>query len=255
MTFSLELALALTAVVGLSLGLLGGGGSILAVPVLVYVAHLAPADAIGLSLVIVGATSVAGAVAHGRAGAVDWRAALPFAGAGIATAFAGGLLTRLVPGRVLLLAFAALMIGVGVWMLARGRRRRHDDAATPRPPRPGRALAAGALVGAVTGFLGVGGGFLVVPALLAFTGLDIRRAVGTSLVVIAINSAAALAAHLRDGHFHVALALAFTALAVGGALVGARLGRRLAADKLRTTFAGFVVTVGVAMVLRSSLGG
>ena len=220
MTFSLELALALTAVVGLSLGLLGGGGSILAVPVLVYVAHLAPADAIGLSLVIVGATSVAGAVAHGRAGAVDWRAALPFAGAGIATAFAGGLLTRLVPGRVLLLAFAALMIGVGVWMLARGRRGRHDDAAaTPRPPRPGRALAAGALVGAVTGFLGVGGGFLVVPALLAFTGLDIRRAVGTSLVVIAINSAAALAAHLRDGHFDVALALAFTALAVGGAMV------------------------------------
>ena len=96
--------MALTALVGLSLGLLGGGGSILAVPVLVYVAHVAPADAIGMSLVIVGATAAVGSVAHARAGAVEWRVAALFGGAGIATAFAGGLLTRLVPGRVLLVA-------------------------------------------------------------------------------------------------------------------------------------------------------
>ena len=259
MTWSIDLALALTALVGLSLGLLGGGGSILAVPVLVYVAHIAPADAIGMSLVIVGTTSVAGSVAHARAGAVEWRAALPFAGAGILTAFGGGLLTRLVPGRVLLFAFAGLMIAVGGWMLLRGRRRRGgagaDVDATPRPPRPGRALVAGALVGGITGFLGVGGGFLVVPALIAFTGLDMRRAVGTSLVVIAINSAAALAAHLGGGELHALLAVAFTALAVAGALVGARLGRKLPADRLRAAFATFVVGVGVTMALRTGLGG
>jgi uncharacterized membrane protein YfcA len=255
-SWSIDLALALTALVGLSLGLLGGGGSILAVPVLVYVAHIAPADAIGMSLVIVGATSVAGSVAHARAGAVEWRAALPFAGAGVLTAFAGGLLTRLVPGRVLLLGFAALMIAVGGWMLLRGRRRTRPAAeAPPRPPRPGRALVAGALVGGITGFLGVGGGFLVVPALIAFTGLDMRRAVGTSLVVIAINSAAALAAHLGGGELHALLAVAFTALAVGGALVGARLGRKLPADRLRAAFATFVVAVGVTMALRTGLGG
>ena len=147
------------------------------------------------------------------------------------------------------------MIAVGVWMLVRGRRRKAGATAPPRRPRPGHALVAGALVGGVTGFLGVGGGFLIVPALLAFTGLDIRRAVGTSLVVIAINSAAALAAHAGEGGFRWLLAAAFTGLAVGGALVGARLGRALAADKLRDSFAAFVVAVGVTMAVRSGLGG
>jgi uncharacterized membrane protein YfcA len=253
-TWYLDLALALTGLVGLSLGLLGGGGSILAVPVLVYVAHIAPADAIAMSLVIVGTTSAIGSVAHSRAGAVEWRTAMRFGGAGIVTAFVGGLLTRYVPGRVLLVSFAALMIVVGAWMLIRGRRRTVEPT-TRREPRRARALLAGATVGFITGFLGVGGGFLIVPALIAFTGLDMRRAVGTSLVVIAINSAAALLGHLSGGHLHWLLAGAFTGLSVGGALVGATLGRRIPADRLRATFATFVVVVGIAMALRSGIGG
>jgi hypothetical protein len=253
-TWNLDLALVLTGLVGLSLGLLGGGGSILAVPVLVYVAHIAPADAITMSLLIVGATSAIGSVAHSRAGAVAWRTAVWFGGAGIVTAFAGGLLTRHVPGRVLLVSFAGLMIVVGAWMLIRGRRRTLGPRA-PRKPRRGEALIAGATVGFITGFLGVGGGFLIVPALIAFTGLDMRRAVGTSLVVIAINSTAALLGHLTRGNFHWLLAGAFTGLSVGGALVGARLAFRIPADRLRATFATFVVVVGIAMALRSGIGG
>ncbi len=253
MTWYIDIA-ALIGLVGLSLGLLGGGGSILAVPVLVYVAHFAPADAIAMSLVIVGATSAVGSIAHSRAGAVEWRTAAWFGGAGIVTAFLGGLLTRHVPGRVLLVSFAALMIAVGAWMLIRGRRPGGQPRGG-RTPSLASALVAGAAVGGVTGFLGVGGGFLIVPALIAFTGLDIRRAVGTSLVVIAINSAAALLGHLSGGDFHWLLAAALTALSVAGAFFGARLGRRIPAEKLRATFATFVVAVGVAMALRSGLGG
>lgn len=255
MTPSIELALGLIALVGLSLGLLGGGGSILAVPVLVYVAHIAPADAITLSLLVVGATSAIGSIAHARAGSVDWRTALSFGGAGILTAFAGGRLTRLVSSRTLLVGFALIMIAVGAWMLLRGRRRRTAAIAAPSPAhaaRPWRALLAGAAVGGVTGFFGVGGGFLIVPALLAFTALDMRRAVGTSLVVIAINSAAALLGHLTTERPDALLAVAFTVLSVGGALVGARLGRAIAAEKLRATFAAFVVVVGVAMFIRAA---
>ena len=248
------MALVLTGLVGLSLGLLGGGGSILAVPVLVYVAHIAPAEAIAMSLLIVGATSAVGGVAHSRAGAVEWRTAVLFGGSGIGTAFGGGMLTRQVPGRVLLLSFALLMIAVGAWMLIRGRRRTVEPH-PQRAPRLVNAVIAGAAVGGVTGFLGVGGGFLIVPALLAFTGLDMRRAVGTSLVVIAINSAAALLGHLGGGNLHWLLAAAFTALSVGGTLIGARLARRIPADNLRATFATFVVAVGIAMALRSGFGG
>jgi uncharacterized membrane protein YfcA len=248
---NVDVALGLIGVVGLSLGLLGGGGSILAVPVLVYVAHLAPAQAITLSLLIVGATSAVGSVAHARVGAVEWRLAILFGGAGTATAFLGGLFTRHVPGRVLLISFAVLMIAVGVWMLIRGRRR---SVAAPRSPgraRPGPAVLAGAAVGGVTGFLGVGGGFLIVPALIAFTGLDMRRAVGTSLVVIAINSGAALLGHLGHGNVHWLLAAAFTSLSTAGALVGARLGRRISTDRLRASFATLVVIVGIVMAVRS----
>ena len=254
MTWYVDIALVLTAVVGLSLGLLGGGGSILAVPVLVYVARVAPAQAMAMSLLVVGGTSAVGAVAHGRTGLVEWRVAGLFGGAGIVTAFFGGRFTRLVPGRVLLFSFAVLMIIVGGWMLLRSREPA-VDARSGRPPRLAAAGIAGALVGAVTGFLGVGGGFLIVPALMAFTGLDMRRAVGTSLVVIAINSTAALLGHLGDGDPGWLLAAAFTLLSVGGALVGARLGRRIAADRLRAVFAILVVMVGVAMALRTVLGG
>jgi uncharacterized membrane protein YfcA len=243
-------ALALSTVIGLTLGLLGGGGSILAVPVLVYVARVAPADAIGMSLIVVGATSVVAGAAHARAGRVDWRAAVWFGGAGLLSAFLGARLTSLMPARLLLFAFALLMILVGAWM--RFGSRRHDGAQR-RAARPRAAALAGFAVGGVTGFLGVGGGFLIVPALIAFTGLGVREAVGTSLVVIAMNSAAGALGHLGRGDLHLPLAAVFTIAAICGALGGERLARRFSTATLRGGFALFVVAVGVAMALRITI--
>jgi uncharacterized membrane protein YfcA len=250
----------LSAAVGLSLGLLGGGGSILAVPVLIYAAGVSPSDAVGMSLALVGATSVVASVAHRRSGQVDLRTAILFGGAGMAAAFGGAQLTHRVPERVLLLLFAGLMLVVGALMALRRRAGVDVTPATvapalpPRAPSLARTLAAGAGVGALTGFLGVGGGFLIVPALVAFAGLPIRRAVGTSLVVIALNSAAGFVGHIGRGDLHLGQTALFTAVSVAGALAGEQLASRVSADQLRRGFAAFVVVVGLVVAGRTLIG-
>ena len=239
------LAIALGTLIGVSLGLLGGGGSILAVPLLVYVAHIEVHTAIGMSLAVVGATSLGGALVHARAGRVDLRAAVLFGGTGMIAAPIGAQATHLVAPRVLLLLFAALMIVVGGLML-RGRR------PAPEPsPRPRHRLAlagAGLGVGLLTGFLGVGGGFLIVPALTLLGGLPIHTAVGTSLVVIALNCATGLAGHLRQGAMPFALTAAFIAASSLGALFGVRLSASFEPIRLRRAFAVFVVLIGLALM-------
>ena len=179
MTPHFLLALALSTLIGLSLGLLGGGGSILAVPVLVYVAGVDVHTAIGASLGLVGATALVGGLVHARAKRVDLRTAVLFGGAGMAGAPLGAQFTHAVAPRVLMLLFAALMLTVGGLML-RGRVGSRPVAVRPHPLA---APAAGFGVGLLTGFLGVGGGFLIVPALTLLAGLPMHTAVGTSLHV------------------------------------------------------------------------
>ena len=245
----------LSGVIGLSLGIFGGGGSILAVPMLVFVTHLAPAGAVGSSLAIVGTTSLIASYAHHRRGLVKSKVAVAFGCSGVVTAFIGAKLTGLVSGSVIMYAFAALMLAVGVGMLI-GKGRNESAPCAPRSaPRPTAALLAGAGVGLVTGFLGVGGGFLVVPALIAFAGLDMREAVGTSLLVIAINSTAGFVGHLGGGQLDVTLMAALTAAAVAGALVGERFARHISTLRLRRGFGLIVVAVGVAVVLAGGFGG
>jgi len=245
----LLLALALGALIGVSLGLLGGGGSILAVPVLVYVARVEVHAAIGMSLAVVGTTALVGGLVHARAGRVDLRAAALFGGAGMLGAPLGAQATHAVAPRVLLLLFAALMLTVGALML-RGR-----DAARPEParPHPVAVPAAGFGVGLLTGFLGVGGGFLIVPALTLLAGLPIHRAVGTSLLVIAANSAAGLLGHLGRGEMPLALTAALTAVAALGALAGVRMASSLDPLRLRRAFAVFVLLVGLFLLARNAL--
>lgn len=250
MSLPLLVALALSTLIGVSLGLLGGGGSILAVPVLVYVAGLDVHVAIGMSLAVVGATALVGGIAHARAGRVDWRAGALFGGAGMLGAPIGAQATHLVAGRVLMLLFAGLMLVVGLLML-RGRGVRVGG--TP-PPRRLAALATGLGVGLLTGFLGVGGGFLIVPALTLLAGLRIHAAVGTSLLVIALNSAAGVAGHLGGGHVPLGLTAAFTMASAVGALVGVRLAAGLDAGRLQRAFAVFVVLVGVFLLVRNVPG-
>ena len=241
-------AMVLFTLVGVSLGLLGGGGSILAVPLLVYVARLDVHVAIGTSLAIVGATSLGGALVHARAGRVDFRAALVFGVAGMIAAPLGAGASHAVAHRVLLLLFAALMIVVGGPDAPRAAAGRL--AACPSlPPRRLAILGAGFGVGALTGFLGVGGGFLIVPALTLLAGLPIHTAVGTSLLVIALERGRGprrtpppgrdpAGAH-RGPHRHVPSS--------GRSWAGASSGRFEPA-RLRRAFAVFVILIGLALL-------
>lgn len=244
----LLLALALASLIGVSLGVLGGGGSILAVPVLVYVARMDVHAAIGSSLAIVGATALVGGVAHARKGRADLRAAALFGGAGMLGAPLGALATHAVAPRALLLLFALLMLAVGALML-RGR----PPARPAVRPHPAALPFAGLGVGLLTGFLGVGGGFLIVPALTLLGGLPIHRAVGTSLLVIAASGVAGLLGHLRQGEMALGPTAAFTASAILGALFGVRVGAGLDPGRLRRAFALFVVLVGLALLARNAL--
>jgi uncharacterized protein len=253
MDSALALSLLLSAGVGLSLGVFGGGGSILAVPVLVLVARLAPAAAVGTSLAMVGATSLIASYAHYRQGHVVPKVAWLFGLSGVLTAFLGAKLTALVSGPSLMRAFALLMLVVGVVMFfGKGRNAGVESSSSAPAQRLTASILAGASVGLVTGFLGVGGGFLVVPALIAFAGLDVRQAVGTSLLVIAINSAAGFAGHLAGGQLDFGLIGTLTAAAVAGALVGERVARQISTNKLRRGFGLLVIVVGLTVTAAST---
>ena len=238
------LVLGLAVLVGLSLGLLGGGGSILLVPLLVYVAGVDPKEAIALSLLVVGTTSAAGALPHARSGRVDWRTAGLFGSASMVGAYLGGRLGALLPSAVLLGAFAIMMLVTAGAML----RSSSEPVPGTRPHATLKVLAEGLGVGAVTGMVGAGGGFLVVPALVLLGGLSMPTAVGTSLVVIAMKSVAGVAGYLSGVDLDWGLAAAVTVATVSGALLGARLVDHVPADRLRDGF-GWAVLVMAGVVL------
>lgn len=233
------LTVSLAVLVGIALGLLGGGGSILTVPLLAYVAGMDAKQAIATSLLVVGVTSAVGAISHARAGRVQWRTGLIFGVAGMAGAFAGGLLSRYIPGSVLLIGFAVMMIATAIAML-RGRKNIVASDGSHRTPVV-KIVAEGLVVGLVTGLVGAGGGFLVVPALALLGGLPMPIAVGTSLVVIAMKSFAGLAGYLSSVTIDWRLAAMVTAAAVVGALIGARLTSLVDPDSLRKAFGWFVL--------------
>lgn len=241
---ALLLALLAGAVVGLALGGLGGGGSVLAVPALIYLAGFGPAQATTASLIIVTLTSVTALAGHARDGNVAWRTGLLFAGAGIVPAVLAGAAAGRIPQAVLTLAFAAVAAGAALRMLRPAR------VATIGEVRPAKAGAAGAGLGAVTGFLGVGGGFLAVPALVGVLRLPMRRAVGTSLLVIVINSLAALAARAGSGiQLDWAVVAPFTAAAILGAWDGKRQAKKLAGPTLQRVFAYLLLAVALLMLV------
>ena len=242
------IGLVLSAAIGLSLGLIGGGGSILTVPILVYFLGVAPHEAVGMSLAVVGATSLLGTYLHWRAGSVDFSGGLLFGLSGVAGAFVGSPLTKLVSAEALLLIFGGLMMVVAVSMLWRGRK-----SGTKIVPvaHPIKAAAAGFGVGLLTGFLGVGGGFLIVPALIFFGGMEMKKAIGTSLFVIFLNCVAGLLGHMSQNVFDWGLTGAVMALAVGGAFAGTMLSRRLEAHRLQWLFAILVLVVAVFLVAKN----
>ncbi|MEH0574440.1 sulfite exporter TauE/SafE family protein [Streptomyces sp. B21-108] len=236
------LALVAGGLVGLALGALGAGGSILTVPALIYLLGFSPVAATTAGLVIVIATAVTALLAHARAGAVRWRAGLLFAAAGLPPAAAAGALSSRVPEPVLTLMFAGLAALAAVRMLR--RRAPHGDGRVSAA----RAAGAGAGLGAVTGFLGVGGGFLAVPALVGVLAVPMSAAVGTSLLVVAANALAALTARAFTAvHLDWALIMPFLATAVLGAWDGRRLAAKVSAATLQRVFGGVLLVVAVGM--------
>lgn len=247
MEIQTAMALILSGAIGVSLGFLGGGGSILAVPVLVYVAGIDTREAVGMSLAIVGTTSLFGGILYARMGKVNLRVAAIFGGAGIGGAYFGSRLTHAVSGSTLLLLFAAIMMIVAFSMIFR----KNESTPTNGVKHERHfllTLLAGLGIGILTGFLGIGGGFLVVPALVFFAGLPMHLAIGTSLLVIAINSAAGFAGHLGEGALHLPQTLAFSAASLAGAFAGVRFARHIPAPQLRRIFGIFVMAVALFLI-------
>ncbi|GAA3535737.1 sulfite exporter TauE/SafE family protein [Nocardioides daeguensis] len=291
----LLLILALGALIGAILGGLGGGGAILTVPALVYVVGQSAQEATTSSLVIVGLTAVVGTLSYLRSGRVRWRVGLVFGLVGIPATWAGSQLNHRVDQDVLLLGFAALMVVAAVAMIsgARGRRPGAGDGAgvpgaapaAPAAPGSGRASAtttlrvaaparvvaatAGAAdrlplvptllvasaAGLLTGFFGVGGGFVIVPALVLALRLPMHLAVGTSLVIVALNSATALASRAADAHVDASVVVPFAAAAMVATLGGKRVADRLPARLLQVAFALVMVLVAGYTAWQSVTGG
>ena len=250
------LALAAGGVIGIILGLVGGGGSILAVPLLVYVVGVESTQAaIGTAAVAVAANALIGVGGHARGGTVKWRCALAFAGAGMVGAAMGAEIGKAFDGARLLLLFGLLMIGVGVMMFRPRKsvpdpdvRLTRDSAAILLP----RLLPAGLGVGLAAGFFGIGGGFLIVPALMAATHMPLRYAVGTSLVVVAALGFTTAASYALSGYVDWPLTGLLIAGGAAGSMLGILAGRKLSAHKnlLDRLFALVVIGAGLYVVVR-----
>lgn len=253
LSVTLVVVLALSLLIGVSLGVLGGGGSILTVPILVYVAGMDPKEAIAASLFVVGVTSAAGAVSHARGGRVRWRTGLIFGAAGLVGAFLGGLLGGYLPGTLLLVFFALMMVATSIAML--GGRRAVDESKKHSELPVLRVLLDGLVVGLVTGLVGAGGGFLVVPALALLGGLPMSVAVGTSLLVIAMKSLGGLFGYLSAVSLDWPLVIAVTVAAIVGSVVGGRLAGRIPEVALRKGFGWFVLVMGTFVLVQQAPAG
>jgi uncharacterized protein len=241
------------ALVGFSLGLVGGGGSILAVPLMVYVVGVGdPHLAIGTSALAVAANAAANLVNHARIGHVKWGCALVFAAAGMLGAALGSSAGKLVDGHALLALFALLMIVVAALML-RGRASGGDPTVTLNRRNASKLGLLGGVTGALSGFFGIGGGFLIVPGLMAATGMPIIYAVGSSLVGVTAFGLTTALNYARTGWVDWLLAGAFLVGGIAGGVGGAQLAHLLAGQKgrLNRVFAALIVSVAVYMLYRS----
>ena len=254
------LSIASGSLVGFTLGLVGGGGSILAVPLLVYVVGVPSAHiAIGTSAIAVAASAAANLAGHARARTVKWPCALVFAVAGIAGAAGGAQLGKMVDGFRLLLLFGVLMVVVGV-LMTRPRKSGGDADVELTRESMSRLLplliCVGFLVGALSGFFGIGGGFLIVPGLMGATAMPLINAIGSSLVSVTAFGLTTAASYAWSGLIDWPLAILFIVGGALGGLLGTRLAQHLAGYKhaLTLTFSGIVIAVGLYVIVKSIIG-
>ncbi len=244
----------LALVIGLALGLMGGGGSILTVPIFVYILDFGPKISIAMSLAVVGVVSLAGSVSHWREGNVNVKLSLVFGVVAMAGTWGGAFLSRFVSGTFQLILFAVVML-VAAWFM-------FNDA-TPDEPDEDRESTVrletlpviageGIAVGVLTGLVGVGGGFLIVPAMVLISKVPMKTAVGSSLLVIAMKSAAGFYEYTHQVEVDYAFIAGFSVLAVVGIVIGTRLVRYIAQHKLKRGFAIFLVVMGIFMLARET---
>lgn len=240
--------------VGFVLGLVGGGGSILAVPLLVYLVGVSnPHVAIGTSALAVGVNAATGLANHARAGTVKWRCALTYAAAGVAGAFLGSTAGKAFDGQRLLFLFALVMVLVGALMLHRRHAAGNHDVSLNREMAP-KVVGYGAVTGAFSGFFGIGGGFLIVPGLIASTGMPMINAIGSSLVAVTAFGLTTAFNYALSGLVDWLLALSFILGGLAGGYIGTKLARRLSAahGRLNTIFAVLIFIVAGYMLWRSA---
>ncbi|MFZ9886049.1 MAG: sulfite exporter TauE/SafE family protein [Myxococcota bacterium] len=245
------LAVFLSLVMGVVLGLLGGGGSILTVPILVYALGVENKAAIATSLLVVGVTSAVAAFSHARADRVRWKTAFSFGAASMAGAFLGGQFARFLSGTVLLVLFGALMLVTAVFMW---RGKGNGQAGPGTQQAMWKIGLEGLVVGFATGLVGAGGGFLVVPALVLLGGLSMRDAVGSSLVVITMKSAAGFLGYLSHVEVDFSLALLVTGSAVVGSFAGTALAGKVPQESLRKAFSIFVLGMAIFLLAKELPG-
>ncbi|OWQ90612.1 sulfite exporter TauE/SafE family protein [Sphingopyxis witflariensis] len=243
-------------IVGFTLGLVGGGGSILAVPLMVYLVGVAsPHVAIGTSALAVAANAASGLAQHARAGTVKWRCGFLYAGSGIFGALAGSTLGKAIDGEKLLFLFALLMLVVGTLML-RGRNNPGIEGAACNRHNAPTVLGYGLGTGGFSGFFGIGGGFLIVPGLIASTRMPILNAVGTSLVAVTAFGLTTALSYAVSGLVDWMLAGIFIAGGLGGGVIGTQFARRLSgAGNLTTIFACLIFAVAAYMIWKSFAAG
>ena len=232
--------------IGVAIGAIGSGGSILALPLLVYFFGIPPADAVPLSLILVGAASAGATLMRWRQGDVHFKALAMLSSTGVVGAYLGSAATRQVSPSVLMAIFAAIVLFVGVLTLTDFLSRmkaRHCNVV--------RCLASGAVVGWLSGFLGVGGGFLLVPALVLFAGLDLRRALGTSVGIITINALGGIAGQLRFMHIQWWFTGILVAATLAGMILGIVAANRLPEKTLQRALALVMIAVGVGIAVMS----
>ena len=239
---------ALTFAAGIVFGIFGAGGSILLVPILVYVLDVPVKAALGMSLMILMMTGGFAAAAHARSKNVRWGIGLRWAVMGMIGAYGGGRVAEFIPAEVLLILFASMVVFAAVAMI---RRRLPSPHAESVHIPMSKVVLVGLTLGFFTGMIGVGGGFLLVPALVLVCGIDVKQAIGTSLLIISINSLGGFLGFATHEELPWRLAFTVAAFNAAGSLLGERLGKPLPAHRLRPAFGVFLLVVGTVMVLEN----